>query len=234
MVVSTRAVLLQHIKHNDNALLLKLFTRDKGLITAYIRNSSTKTRRSVKWQILDLVDVSLVFKESSEICGIKESSYVPAGNTRYFDPIKLSLSYFLAEILIKIISEKHIPNEELFDFTLQALERIEESTEGTGELPFIFLVELSDLLGIRPKVNAVPHVFNLSEGTIDETAYGLQSISIPEVEELAFYLQTGTFRQRPTKDQRVKMLQLMLDFYKYQMHSFIEIKSLPVLKEVLN
>ena len=233
MNLKTQAVLLQSLKHKDDSLVLKLFSQEKGLITSFIKNNSSKKKRSVKWQLLDVVNLDLVHSNKNDFYGIKEASYALKHTGRYFDPYKLSMSYFVAEILLKTISEKNIDSPELYDFTIKCLEDLETSPN-IALYPIDFLLSLAEVLGIKPKVEQGGYIFNLSEGTIEKLPVGLQSISTLEVELLAGYILTGAFTAQPTKDQRTKILQLLLDFYKYHLPGFLEIKSLSVLKDVLN
>jgi len=226
-------VVLQALKHQETSLVLKLFTREKGLITCYIRNGSSKKKRTVKWQLLDVVNLDLVHNNRNDFYGIKESAYAFNHSNRYFDPYKLSLTYFIAEMLLKAISERNVTYPELYEFALKSLEELDQSSN-IGLFPVDFLLNMSEVLGIYPKVSPGADVFNLSEGTIDTHPHGLQSISSPEVLLLGEYISTGRFEVLPNKEQRARMLQLLLDFYKYHVPGFLEIKSLGVLKEVLN
>jgi DNA repair protein RecO (recombination protein O) len=233
MHIKTRAILLQAVKHQDNALLLKLFTHEKGLVTCYIKNRQSKSRRAVKWQVLDTVNVELLFSERNDIYGIRESSYAQPQTDRYFDPHKLSLSFFVAEVLLKVITEKNTSYHELFAFAEEQIEWLDK-TESIAFFPIEFLTGLSDILGIRPRVEKDGFVFNFSEGSIEKQPRGLHSMSTPEVLVLGRFLETGNFKHAVTKEERTKMLQLLLDFYKYHVTGFAELKSLMVLKEVLN
>ena len=100
MHIKTRAILLHALKHHDNSLLIKLFTLEKGLVTCYIKNRQSKTRRAVKWQVLDTVNVELLFSDHGDIYRIRESSYAHPQTDRYFDPHKLSLSFFIALLFL--------------------------------------------------------------------------------------------------------------------------------------
>lgn len=233
MHLKTQAVVLQSLKHQDSSLVLKLFSQEKGLITSFVKNNGSKKKRTVKWQLLDVVNLDLVHSDKNDFYGIREASYALKHTSRYFDPYKLSMSYFVAEILLKVISEKNTVYPELYDFTLECLNNL-DSTTNISLYPIDFLLNLTNILGIRPKIVEGGDIFNLSEGTIDKHPTGLQSISTAEVSLLANYILKGEFKIAPTKDQRTKILQLLLDFYKYHQAGFIEIKSLAVLKEVLN
>lgn len=233
MQVKTRAILLQALKHQDHALLLKLFTLEKGLVTCYIKNRQSRTRRAVKWQVLDTVNVELLYSGQGDIFRIRESSYVHPQTDIYFDPHKLSLSFFIAETLLKVISEKNTSYHELFVFAESQIEKL-NATDSIALYPIEFLAGLTDVLGIKPRVEPGGFVFNFSEGAIEKQQRGLQSLSIPEVELLGFFLEKGTFTRVVNKDERIKLLQLLLDFYRYHVPGFAELKSLTVLKEVLN
>lgn len=233
MQLKSQAVVLQALKHQDSTLVLKLFTREKGLITCFTKHNTSKKKRTVKWQLLDVVELDLVHSNNNDFYGIKEASYAFKHTGRYFDPYKLSMSYFVAETLLKALSERNISYPELYAFTLESLENLEQ-TNNIALYPIDFMLRMADIMGIRPKVVEGGYIFNLSEGTIDIKPVGLQSVSTDEVVMLGTYIRKGIFEQVPGKDQRSRMLQLLLDFYKYHLPGFIEIKSLTVLKEVLN
>ncbi|HLP11990.1 MAG TPA: DNA repair protein RecO [Flavobacteriales bacterium] len=233
MQIKSQAIVLQALKHQDNSLVLKLFTQEKGLITCFTKHNTSKKKRTVKWQLLDVVELDLVHSSNSDFYGIKEASYAFKHTGRYFDPYKLSMSYFVAETLLKAMSEKNISYPELYSFALDSLNNLEE-TNNIAMYPIDFILNMADIMGIKPKVVEGGYVFNLSEGTIDTRPVGLQSVSTNEVVMLAGYIRNGNFEQPPGKEQRGRMLQLLLDFLKYHLPGFIEIKSLAVLKEVLN
>lgn len=231
MHIKTKAILLLSQKHHENSILLKLFTREKGLVHCYIKNPRTKTRKTVKWQLLDLVNVDLIFTEKSDIYGLKESSYASNDVKRYAEPVRISIGYFMADVLLKSIGDRNIPHETLFDFAIDKINHL-ENDEKLGMFPLQFLIELSEALGIKPRIVQSGEVFNFSEGTIDQVARGLHSIGRPEVKILAELLK-GTDLS-PSPQERTVLLKLMLDFYRYHLLGFIELKSLEVLKEVLN
>lgn len=233
MHIKTRAILLHALRHQDDSLLLKLFTHEKGLVTCYIKNRQSRTRRTVKWQVLDMVNVELLFSERNDIYRIRESSYAQPQTDRYFDPHKLSLSFFVAEVLLKAISERNTSYYELYAFAEEQIGKL-DLAETIALYPIEFLAALTDILGIKPKVEKGGEVFNFSEGAIERQPRGLQSMSIPEVVLLGEFLVTGNFPRAVGKEERVKLLQLLLDFYKYHVPGFADLKSLTVLKEVLN
>jgi DNA repair protein RecO (recombination protein O) len=233
MHLKTQAIVLHTLKHQDSSLVLKLFSREKGLITCFTRHNSSKKRRTVKWQLLDVVDLDLVHSDKNDFYGIREGSYALKHTNRYFDPYKLSMTYFMAEVLLKAISERNVTYPELYEFALHSIEKL-DTTENLAFFPIDFLLDMADILGIKPKVLQGGFIFNLSEGTIDKHPHGLQSVSTEEVVLLGKYIDTRSFEQQPNKEQRTRMLQHLLDFFKYHLPGFIEIKSLTVLKEVLN
>ncbi len=231
MIIKTRAILLSSIKLKDNSILIKLFTKERGLITAYVRNARSKTKKTVKWQITDDLNIELIGNENKDVFGIKEAAYTNALNNRYFEPSRSAIAFFIAESFIKVIHEKNAQTEDLFEFALQTIDKLEKQNS-INDFPFRFLVDLSDYLGIKPRAELNSDVFNLSEGTIEKKAYGQQSVSVPEVALIGNYLITGDYGRKINREERLKMLQLMIDFYKYQITSFVDLKTLGVLKEL--
>ena len=212
MYVKTQAIVLQALKHQDSSLVLKLFSNQKGLITSYLKNDRAKKKRTVKWQLLDVVNLDLVHSNKNDFYGIREASYALNHIKRYQDPYKLSMSYFVAEILLKAISEKNMAYSELYEFALISLNHLDE-TKNISLYPIDFLLKLSDVLGIKPKVVDGADIFNLTEGTIDTAPVGLQSISTIEVKLLADFIQKGVFSTQPSKDQRTKQKTLVNTFF---------------------
>ena len=117
MLVKTEGIILQNIKYGDKKLILKVFTKQEGLVTlsAIASKSPTAKIKMATTMPLQLVELSFNLKANKEIQQLNEANliYVCDDVSKSFN--KLAVAQFLNEVLIKCIKEQH-PNEELFDF----------------------------------------------------------------------------------------------------------------------
>src|SRR3954470_9346149 len=102
MRVSDKAIVLHAVKYGDKKLILKLFSRHNGLVTAAVSigNSPSSKIRPGIISSLNLLEIELIKKQNNEVLRLTEASayYISAGIPNSIS--KLSIAQFLNEILI--------------------------------------------------------------------------------------------------------------------------------------
>ena len=238
MLVKTEGIILQNIKYGDKKLILKVFTKQQGLITfgAVTGKSSTAKIKSAGTLPLQIVELTFHLKPNKEIQQLTESAliYICDDVSKKFD--KLTIAQFLNEILIKCIKEQH-PNELLFDFIISSYKWFNESTADYNNFHICFLFELSKYLGFEPHNNYSDQnsYFDTREGQ-----YTGLSLSFPlgfDAEQSKSFLKIfdADLLGKPLKrSERNLLLECMLAYYKMHVAGFNELKSYNILKELFN
>src|SRR5688572_4977666 len=113
MLVKTEGIILQNTKYADKKLILKIFTKQYGLLTFNaIAGKSPSSKVKIATTLpMQYVEISFVLKQNRDVHQLTEASllYVYDDITRNYN--KLSTTQFLNEVLTKCIKEQS-SNEE--------------------------------------------------------------------------------------------------------------------------
>lgn len=237
MRVSDKAIVLQAVKHGDNSFILRLYTRNHGLISAAARTGKTASSkiRASNLMPLSLLDVEMIMKQNREIHPLTEVTcyYVTTGISGSI--VRLSIAQFLNELLLKALKEQGA-NPHLYDF-IQACLRVLNEAETCTNLHLYFLSELTKYLGFEPQNDHNPSrpYFDCREGRF--SAVGLtMPLGLNQADSALFsaFLKEDLLQASLTHAQRQLLLEIWLAYYRLHIPGFGEVKSLGVLKEVLS
>ncbi len=237
MRVSDKAILLQAIKHGDKKYILKLFTLNHGLITAFAAvGSSPKAKiKTSALMPLTLLDVELTIKQNKEVQQLNEVACYYITTTIHTSLFKLSIAQFINETLIKTLKEQSA-NKHLFEFIETCLKFLNTNQSSFTNLHLYFLIELTKYLGIEPQNNYTKYncYFDCSEGQF--TNYSLAfplGLSAEESFLLSEFLKINSLKVTITNLQRQQLLTSILAYYSVHIPNFGNLKSLAVLQEVV-
>ena len=238
MLVKTEGIILQNIKYADRKLILKVFTKQHGLVTfsAIASKSPTAKIKTAATLPLQLVELSFNLKANKEIQQLTESNLLYVFDEVSKDFNKLGTAQFLNEVLIKCIKEQH-PNEDLFEFIASSYKWFNESKMDYNNFHICFLFELTKYLGFEPHNNSDKNnlYFDTREGKFTPV-----SLSFPLGFDKA---QSQTFLKvfdanllgKPLgRAERHELLECLLAYYKMHVAGFNELKSFAVLREMFN
>jgi DNA repair protein RecO (recombination protein O) len=237
MRVSDKAIVLQANRYGDKKLILKLFSRNHGLLqtAVVVSNSPSAKIRPAAILPLNLVDIEIIKKQNEEIHRLTEASCYYISHAVPGSISRLSIAQFLNEILIKALKEQ-APNANLFDFIEACIKFLNESDERHLNLHVYFLFELTKYLGIEPRNNysLADNFFDCREGRFSQFNY-----SFPlglDREDSAFFseaLKRNYLNDKLAGKQRQKLLEIMIAYYQMHIPGFSNLKSIEVLKEVV-
>lgn len=237
MRISDKAIVLQSIKLGDRKFIVKLYTKQQGLLTLACsvgKSSGAKIKFSAI-QALNLLQVEMIVKQNKEVQQLLEAScyYVYDKIPNSFT--KLSIAQFLNELLLKCLKEQQA-NEHLFEFIETCLCYLNDEEQHFVNLHLYFLTELTKYLGIEPQNNYSEQnkYFDCREGCF--TAYSIASpLGLTAEESVLFseFLKINCLQVQVSYAQRVALIDIFLAYYKQHLPAFNELKSLEVLKTVL-
>lgn len=226
MLHKTRGIVLSYIKFRETSIIVKIYTEEFGLQT-YIENGvrSAKSKGKIAlFQPLTLVDMVVYFKTGVEIQRISEIKC----HTPFFsiptDIKKSALGIFVTEILSLTLRE-HTENNALFSYISDALIFLENHEEQIENFHLFFLIGLSRFLGFGPE-SVRDIVRQMLENAIPVTTE-IQHV-LKKVIETPFGENLGI-----GKAQRMASLDVLIDFYRINLDSFSGVRSIAVLKELL-
>jgi DNA repair protein RecO (recombination protein O) len=226
MLHKTRGIIISYIKFKETSIIVKVYTEQFGLQT-YIENGvrSAKSKGKIAlFQPLTLVDLVVYFKPGVEIQRISEIKCYYPFYTIPTDIKKSVLGIFVTEI-ISLTLKEHSENNALFSFLTEALIFLENHEEQIENFHLFFMLGLSGYLGFGPETAK-----DIRRQMIDN------GIVITAEEEKVLDQVIGTQfggNLNIGKTQRMRSLDILIDFYRINLDSFKGVKSLSILKEVL-
>jgi DNA repair protein RecO (recombination protein O) len=237
MRVSDKAIVLQSIKYGDKKHILKLFTRQNGLVTVTCIPGSTPSSkiRSAVVLPLSLLDVELITKQNKDVQQLTEASCYYVNTSVSSSISKLGIAQFINEVLLKSLKE-HTTNTSLYDFIEGCLRYLDESEEDPVNLHVYFLIEFTKFLGIEPSNNHSPATpyFDCRDGR-----FGGASLAFPigldrdDSSLFSAFLKINCLDEKLSNTQRKRLLDILMAYYQLHLPGFTHIKSLDVLHEVV-
>ena len=239
MQETLRGIVLRTVKYGDNALIVDLFTESRGRQS--FMTSTSRAKRSVRsvsfWHPLSMVEFSAELKPNAG------KLPRPADVRTYynymdlpFSPVKSTLALFLAEFLSAALREEK-ENQPLYRYIESSLQWLDmvESSASMANFHLAFLMHLSRFIGIYPNLEHPDHYFDLLAGTYcDRQPDHAHFLKRQEAQALPILFRMdypNLYLFRFSRQERMRILQVLNEYYRLHVPNFPELKSLDVLQE---
>ena len=153
-----------------------------------------------------------------------------------FSPVKSTLALFLAEFLSAALREEK-ENPSLYRYIESSLQWLDmvESAGAMANFHLAFLMHLSRFMGIYPNLERPDHYFDLLAGSYcDRQPPHAHFLRRQEAQALPvlFRMDYPTLHIfRFSRQERMRILQVLNEYYRLHVPNFPELKSLEVLQE---
>jgi DNA repair protein RecO (recombination protein O) len=245
MVHKTKGIVLRAVKYGETSLVVSIFTGLFGL-QSYLVNgvrgrSSGGGSRAGFFQPAAILDLVVYHQDLKNLQRIKEYQWAYLYRNIFFDVTSHAVALFMVELLQKCLKQPE-SNPELFQFTEDALTRLDEA-EGAvlAGFPLYFALHLANFFGLRLSGNysLQKQFLDLQEGvfTADKPAHPhfLEAPYSLLCSDLLKVMQPGELPEVPlNREKRRVLLQAVLDFYALHIPGFGVMKTVPVLKTILD
>ena len=239
MFHKTQGIVLSTTKYNDKFSIAQVFTSDFGR-TAYLLPISKSKKRKINSALffpLSVIDMEVEHFPLRHIHRLKDVQRQFPLYSINVTAIKLSIAFFLSELLTKILQETN-ENQVIFSYIKESIITLEEKEKGLANFHLAFMFNLAQFLGIAPNLDnySKSSFFDLMNG---EYLYGkpihnhylnLQQSSFLNVFKRIDYNNLHLFKL--SQGDRNIIINYMLDYYRMHVYDFPEIKSLEVLREL--
>ena len=241
MLQKTRAIALHTIKFGDSGIIANVYTEQFGRQAYFIKNAYGK-KSSIKANLfspLNLLELEVYYKSSTDLQKLKEALNSPVFLHISSNPIKNSISLFLAEVLFKVLRED-IPNQAFFDFLFQAIRLLDSIEIAYSEFHLIFLMQMLNHKGFFPFNNYTNHncIFDLLNGEfVDEIPIHGHYINKEYSSEFAKIIESDLETIEKihfSRDKRQILLEKLIEYYRLHIEGMGQIKSFSVLTEVFS
>ena len=225
-------IITRKIKYGETSLIVDLLTSEYGLrsyIVSGVRKKSKRATSSV-YQVLNIVQAVVYDKDSDKLSRIKELSYGYVYKSIPFDVIKSAIATFLIEVSRKSGKVSDDPRA-LFNFIVKGLIHLDNMQEGLSHFHIEFLINLSSILGfgINNNYSSERTFFNYQNGRFESHRVDHRNTMSSEDSAVLHHYLTGKNFDQINKVSRKRIIHRMLDYYKFHIEGFGDLKSLDVL-----
>ncbi len=242
MQVRGEAIILRAVKYGDASMILTVFGPECGLLSliSSVSRNSKKGLRKPLMQVLSLVEIIYSDKSKGELKRLQELRILHPYQEIPFDPVKSCLALFLAELLSKSLKEEATAPS-LYQFLKEAFIHLDEEQASLANFLPAFLMDFSAYLGFEPhfKVHSEAPYYDLldAEEIFKEPLHSYYLYA----NEAAIWaaLQAEGYKNSAqvsltNSGQRRQVLENMLSYYRLHFNDFGQLKSLPVLYDLLH
>ena len=239
MLTKTQAIVLHSLKYGETRLIVDMFTRSQGrqsFIVSIPKSVKGKIKKQL-FQPLTLLEIESDLRPKLQLQKLSDVRLASPFSSIPFDPNKLSISLFIAEFLYYALrSEQH--NEPLFDYIVNSIQWLDAQTDRFANFHLVFLMRLSRFLGFYPNLDhyQTGDYFDLRESVFLSTPPVHRDFLHPQEAEKIQLMMRMDFPTmhlfRMSHQERNRMLEVSLIYYRLHLPDFPELKSVSVLQEL--
>lgn len=239
MLVKTNAIVLSKIKYGDHDVIVKCYTKNRGVVSYLLRGILKNKRSNSKiayYQPLSQLEI--------------EENYKPNHSLHFITDVKLSVPYlsmhaniskgaivmFLSEVLASTLKEEE-RNLSLYEFLETTLQWLDHETD-FANFHLLFLLELSKHLGFYPDTAQLSYpYFNLRTGSFElkpQTQYTVSGENLMLMKQLLGIKFDELNTVKMVSQQRQSLLNVLLFYFELHLTDFKKPKSLQILNQVFN
>lgn len=235
MQASSDALVIHTIRHGEQSVIARLFTRQFGLISFLFKGVySRKSSKSALLQPMQVLHVQFRLKENVDLLFAGELKGLSNYRNIPFSPGSLAQLSFINEVLFKTLRQREA-DEVLFDYILAMLQMLDSAPEGNPDFHLRFLIDYAHFLGfgIEMPINDSRCFFDPVDG-IFSTEPSVSRWSHEATQSLIKIASEnqGDEPMYSNRNKRNELLSLLLAFYRNHIPSLGELKSPEILKAV--
>lgn len=242
MLQRTAGIVLRTLKYKDGYLIADVYTEMCGRASFQVPvpRSRKSLVKSVLFQPLAMVELEADFRPSTSIYKVKEVKSLHPFVSLPYDPRKSAIAFFLAEFLYRAVREE-AQNGPLFAYLHHSIVWLDECTSGFANFHLVFLMRLSRFLGLYPNLDEYQEGFYFDMQAACFTPLRplthTHFLSPAEAARLPLLLRMNYETMHLfalNREERMRCLLLMNDYYRLHLPGFPELKSLEVLRELFD
>ncbi len=239
MLEKCKAIVLKTSKYSDNSIIVNCYTDIFGKISFILSSTRGKKAKNkiALFQTLSLLELDIYYKEKREIQRIKEAHLSTPFLTLSNDIIKSSISFFLAELVFKVLKENE-NNLELYTFIENSIKFLDLSTvkKQISNFHLAFMIQLSKYIGFFPLQNYSEqnNCFNLQKGLFVNCKQTTDLVLEHNLSLILVQLIKTGYNNKLSlnRKQRNDLLLKLVSYFNLHLESNIKIKSINILAEI--
>lgn len=239
MLHKTTGIVLNTIDYNDKYYLTTIYTEHLGRATYMIpksRSKASKLQRSL-FSPLSILDLELDHQTTRQIQRVREARNVYPLFSIPSSMVKTAIVFFLSEFLTKVLKETD-EYRQIFSYLNYSIHILEDTEKGLANFHIVFMLRLTYFLGFFPNFENYKQgsLFDMLNGVfVEKQTMHRYFINATESSVLAILARIDYENMDKfafSRDERLIIINKMLDYYRLHLHDFPELKSLDVLHEL--
>lgn len=249
MLVKTEAIVLHSIKYGETRLIVDMFTRKAGRLSFIVSMPKTQKGRMKKqyFQPMTLLEVECDIRQRVQLQKLKDVHLLNAYTSIPFSAEKLAISLFTAEFLYHALRSEQ-QNEILFTYIADSMQWLDIAPAHYANFHLTFLMRMSRFLGFYPNLeereerreegdkDSESLLFDLREGRFCQEAPMHRDFLQPDEARLIHLLMRMDFPTmhlfQLSHQDRGRITDVLLHYYRLHIPQFPELKSLSVLQQL--
>tara|TARA_B100000959_G_scaffold265829_1_gene307707 strand:+ start:415 stop:1134 length:720 start_codon:yes stop_codon:yes gene_type:complete len=239
MTTSTSAIVLSKIRYKDNDIIVKIFTREYGVISFIVKGSAKSKKSKIKFvyfQELTIVNIQFNFNPNRNLQYIKDLEIKHHYSSSHTDLVKTSVIIFLSEMLSNIITHQK-KEVELYDYIEESLIWY-DTNHLNSYFHLFFLLELTKYLGFYPDIsdNHLQY-FNLEEGIYESSKtskYSIKDVNLNLFNNILGIKFDSNHLPVLNSEEKMEVLNIIITYYKLHINNFKGLKSLDIIRNTYN
>lgn len=239
MLYKTQAIVLNTINYNDKYLLASLYTSEFGRVTYMVPKIKSKAGKIQKSMFapLSILDMETDHLAKRDIQRIKEAQILYPLYSIQGNMIKTSIVFFLSEFLSRVLKETD-EFQIIYNFLSQSVQVLEETEKGLANFHLVFMLKLTRFLGFYPNLedyrendyfDMLNGIFVSSQPLHNHYINKIDSKSLSLLSRISFEnMHHFVF----SRQDRLNIINRMLEYYRIHLHEFQTLKSLDILHEL--
>lgn len=229
------AIVIHSIPHKDSSRIVYVLTQDDEIISLYVSGFGKK--RSSKAAVFypgNYLELELAANSRSSLYKVSQSSIIRPWLSIQSNFLKSTVLTFLLEVVMVYFKQGQ-PAGGLYLSLLNILQVLEEEETQFVNLPVMFLLKVSEILGVKPDSNE--GYFNIKEGLFEPSKNSKFGLDLKESKSLACLLllkPSGQIKQVMGNNERRSLITGYLEFLDFHVDSYAKVLSMDVLSTVLN
>lgn len=237
--VKTRAIVLRTVKYGDSSIIADLLTEEQGRVSFLVPIPKTDRGRMRRQYFLPLTLLSIdyAFRPRSTLQRIRDIRLDQPYTNIPASPQKQAIVLFLSELLTYSTRDE-LQNEPLFLFVRSSLLWLDAAETHFANLHLVFMARMSRFLGFWPNLDDY-HVgcyFDLRGATFTPLRPSHPDFLPPEDAARVGILMRITYPTmhvfRPSREERNRIVEIMLDYYRLHVPNMPHLRSFSVLREL--
>ena len=239
MLTKTQAIVLHSLKYGETRMIVDMFTRQFGRLSFIVSMPKTAKSKMKKqfFQPLSLLEIETDVRPKVQLQKLSDVRLASPFTSIPCHPHKLSMALFLAEFLYYALRSEQ-RNELLYDYVESSIQWLDGQDDRFANFHLVFLMRLSRFLGFYPNLDhyQAGDYFDLRESEFLPAPPLHRDFLYPEEADkvqLMMRMDYPTMHLfRMSHQERNRLLEVTLIYYRLHLPDFPEMKSISVLQEL--